>query len=130
MAHKTKVVKIDIGDVVMIKGEDKRRGKWKIGIVKELYRGKDQEIRSVQIKTAKGCLERPVQLLYPLELHSNKITWDGAVPRTEEASSNGDTQSKLGELNVNASEFRPKRTAAIISSIKMNNMAVNETDGK
>ena len=41
----------------MIKGEDKRRGKWKIGIVKELHRGKDQEIRSVQIKTAKGCLE-------------------------------------------------------------------------
>ena len=57
MTHKTKVVKIDIGDVVMIKGEDKRRGKWKIDIVKELYRGKDQQIRSVQIKTAKGCLE-------------------------------------------------------------------------
>ena len=57
MAHNTKEVKIDIGDVVMIKGEDKRRGKWKIGIVKELYRGKDQEIRSVQIKTEKGCLE-------------------------------------------------------------------------
>ena len=56
MAHNTKEVKIDIGDVVMIKGEDKRRGKWKIGIVKELYRGKDQEIRSVQIKTAIGYL--------------------------------------------------------------------------
>ena len=57
MVHNTKEVKIDIGDVVMIKGEDKRRGKWKIGMVKELYRGKDQEIRSVQIKTAAGCLE-------------------------------------------------------------------------
>ena len=55
MTHNTKVVKIDIGDVVMIKGEDKRRGKWKIGIVKKLYRGKDQEIRSVQIKTAKSA---------------------------------------------------------------------------
>ena len=37
MTHKTKVVTIDIGDVVMNKGEDKRKGKWKIGIVKELY---------------------------------------------------------------------------------------------
>ena len=46
-------MKIDIWDVVMIKGEDKRRGKWKIGIVKESYQGKDQEIRSVKIKTAK-----------------------------------------------------------------------------
>ena len=114
----------------MIKGEDKRRGKWKIGIVKELHRGKDQEIRSVQIKTAKGCLERQTQLLYPLELHCNKITSDGAVPRTEEVSSNGDIQSKLGELNVNASEFRPKRTAAIIGSIKMNDMVANETGGQ
>ena len=130
MAHKAKVVKIDIGDVVMIKGEEKRRGKWKIGIVKELYRGNDQEIRSVQIKTAKGCLEQLIQLLYSLELHCNEITSDDAVPRTEEVSSNGDIQSKLGELNVNASEFRPKRTAAIIGSIKMNDMVANETDGE
>ena len=105
MAHKAKVVKIDIGDVVMIKGEEKRRGKWKIGIVKELYRGNDQEIRSVKIKTAKGCLERLIQLLYSLELHCNEITSDDAVPRTEEVSSNGDIQSKHGELNVNATEF-------------------------
>ena len=69
-------------------------------------------------------------MLYPLELHCNKITSDGAVPRTEEVSSNGDIQGKLGELNVNASEFRPKRTAAIIGSIKMNDMVANETDGE
>ena len=91
-------MKIDIGDVVEIKGEDKRRGKWKIGIVKELYRGKDQEIRSVQIKTAIGCLERPIQLLYPLELHCNEITSDNAVPRTEEVPSNGDFRSKPDEF--------------------------------
>ena len=54
MVHKTKVVKIDIGDMVMINGKDKRRGKWKIGIVKELFQGKDQKIRSVEIKTAKA----------------------------------------------------------------------------
>ena len=34
--HKEKVVKIDIRDVVMIKGEDKR-GKWKIDIVKNRH---------------------------------------------------------------------------------------------
>ena len=46
----------------MIKGEDKRREEWEIGIAKELYRRKDQEIQSVQIKRAKGCLGRPIQL--------------------------------------------------------------------
>ena len=74
MTHKTKVVKIDTGDVVMIEGENKMRGKWKFGRVKELYRGTDQEIRSVQIKAAKECLEQPIQLLYPLELNCNEIT--------------------------------------------------------
>ena len=63
MVHKTKVLKIDIGDVIMIKSEDKKRGNWKISIVKELYQGKDHEIRGAQIKTAKGCLEQPIQLL-------------------------------------------------------------------
>ena len=96
--------------------------------MKELYRGKDQEIRSVQIKTAKECLERPIQLLYPLELHCNEMISDDSVPRTEKILSNGHIQSKLDELNVNASEFRPKRTAAIIGSIKMNDMVANETD--
>ena len=114
----------------MIKGEEKRRAKWKIGIVKELYRGNDQEIRSVQIKTAKGCLEQLIQLLYSLELHCNEITSDDAVPRTEEASSNGDIQSKHGELNVNATEFRPERTAVIIGSIKMSHIVANEIDGE
>ena len=130
MAHKAKVVKIDIGDVVMIKGEEKRRGKWKIGIVKELYRGNDQEIRSVQIKTAKGCLERLIQLLYSLELHCNEITSDDAVPRTEESPSNNDTQSKPDELKVNALKFRPKRTVAITGSIKVNVVVANKTDGE
>ena len=114
----------------MIKGEDKRRGKWKIGTVKELYRGKDQEIWNVQVKTAERCLERPVHLLYPLELHCNEITSDCAVPRTEEIPGNGDTQSKRNELNVYVSEFWPKRTTAIIGSIKMNDMVANETDGE
>ena len=98
--------------------------------MKELYGGKDQERRSVQIMTAKGCLERPVQLMYPLELHCNEITSDDAVPRTEEVSSNGDIQSKHGELNVNATEFRPERTAAIIGSIKMDDIVANEIDGE
>ena len=69
-------------------------------------------------------------MLYPLELHCNEITPDDAVLRTEEIPSNGDIQSKSDKLNVNASEFRPKRTAAITGSIKMNDMVANETDGK
>ena len=65
-------------------------------------------------------------MLYPPELHCNEITSDGAIPKTEEVPSNGN----IDKLNVNASEFQPKRKAAIIGSVKMNDMVANETDGK
>ena len=37
MKHKVKKMKISIGDVVLIKNEDRNRRKWKIGIVDKLY---------------------------------------------------------------------------------------------
>ena len=79
---------------------------------------------------AKWCLERPIQFLYPLEIHYIEMKPDDAVPRTEEIPSNDDVQSKLDELNVSASEFRPKRTAAAIGSMKMNDMVATETDNE
>ena len=45
MIHNTKAMKIGLGDVVLIKGEEKNKGKWTIGIVEELYKGKDEVIR-------------------------------------------------------------------------------------
>ena len=66
--------------------------------------------------------------MYPLELHCNEMTSDYAVPRTEKIPSYDGIQSKPDELNVNASEFQPKKTAATIGSIKMSDMVANETD--
>ena len=40
MHYKSKAVKINVGAVVMIKGESKKRGKWKIDIISELFQGK------------------------------------------------------------------------------------------
>ena len=41
-------MEITIGDVVVIKGDDKHRCKWNIGIVEKLYEGKDNIIRAVK----------------------------------------------------------------------------------
>ena len=49
MMHNTKAMKIEVGDVVVIKGEEKNKGKWSIGIVEELYKGKDDVIRGVKL---------------------------------------------------------------------------------
>ena len=72
MQHKSKAVNINVGDVVMIKDESKERGKWKISIISELFQGKDDQIRGAQVKTPRGYLDRPIQLLYPLALHCNR----------------------------------------------------------
>ena len=34
LRHKNTEIKIAVGDVVLIKGDEKNRGKWNIGIVK------------------------------------------------------------------------------------------------
>ena len=69
MKHKAKKMKISIGDVVLIKNEDRNRRKWKIGIVDNLYYGRDDVIRAVQLRSGNSFIQRPIQYLYPLELN-------------------------------------------------------------
>ena len=105
----------------MVKGEDKRRGTQWIGRIEELFVRKDGIIRDVLNKTAKGFSERPVQLLNPLKLHCSNITDDSNdtdLRMTKEGNTNG-------KLNPEALTFRPKQTAAVISSIKRNDMFMN-----
>ena len=61
-------MKININDVVMIKGDEKNRGKRKIGIIENIFMVKDSIISSVRIRTGKSIIEKPIQLLYPMEL--------------------------------------------------------------
>ena len=65
LKHKNKTFKINLGDVVMIKGEEKNRGHWKIAIKNHLYVGKDNIIRVAQLHTGKKITDRTIQLLYP-----------------------------------------------------------------
>ena len=41
MNHKSKTAIVKTGDVVLIKGDSKNRGKWNIGIVTNLFQGTD-----------------------------------------------------------------------------------------
>ena len=96
----------------MIKGEEENRGHWKIGIVNHLYIGQDNSIRVAQLRIGK-LIDRPIQLLYPLELHCEGIT-----------TTNGD--EKKNELNPSVTEFRPKRTAAEIAKWRLKDIATEE----
>lgn len=90
------------GDVVIVKTDNKNRGTWPLAIVNEVYPGSDGVIRTVQLRTAKSMLERPVQHLYPLELECDLCT-PVADPR----------------LNPQAQDFRPRRDAAAAARLRM-----------
>jgi len=112
MKHKVSKMKIAVGDVVLIKGESKNRGKWKMGVVNTLFEGKDNVIRAVKLRAGKSFMERPIQLLYPLELScdTSKVDDDNIATST---------------LSVKAKEYRPRRTAAAIADIKMHDILSN-----
>ena len=62
--------RLNVGDVVLLQGEEKNRGLWKMGVVEKLISRKDGVIRGAILKTGNGRKERPLQHLYPLELSS------------------------------------------------------------
>ena len=71
MKHNLNQKKIKVGEIVFVKREYKRRGSWKIVRIDKLFVRNDVVIRSAYIKTAKGFIEQPVQLLDPVERHCN-----------------------------------------------------------
>ena len=74
----------------------KNRGLCKIGIVEQLIPGRDGVVRGVRLREGKSFMERPIQFLYPLELHCDRESKQDTVP-----------------LNPTAQEFKPKRRAAV-----------------
>ena len=51
---------LEVGNIVMIKREQKNRSKWRIGKVTRLIAGRDGVTRGAKIQTAKSNIERPL----------------------------------------------------------------------
>ena len=97
------------GDVVIIKGEEKNRRNWRLGIVAELITGRDGVVRGAKLRAGKSYLERPVQHLYPLEL-SCDMTADASIRN----------------LDPKAPVFRPTRNAAVAAKVRIQDQADDE----
>ena len=92
-----------VGDVVIIRSDERNRGKWPLGIMKELFPGRDGIIRAVKLRSGRSHLERAVQHLYPLELKC-----ETKHPTTDP------------RLDPNAGTFRPiKRDAAVAAKLRV-----------
>ena len=67
------------------------------------------------LNCALELIDRPIQLLYPLELHCEGIT-------------TANEDEKKNQLNPSAKEFRPKRTAAEIANGRLKDIAMEDDD--
>ena len=56
-----------VGEVVIIKSDEKNLGKWKLGVVEAVIPGIDNVARGATVGTGKSVVERAVQHLFPLE---------------------------------------------------------------
>ena len=94
--HKKSSFTVAKGDVVIIQSDERNRWKWPVGVVEELYKGRDGVVRAVKLCAGKTFLERAVNQLYPLELSCDRSESRPSVP-----------------LNPDARDFRPTRDAAV-----------------
>ena len=83
------------GDVVIVHDDTLPRGLWKLGRVQEVLTGRDGLPRAALVRVASRdrqhiLLRRPLQLLYPLEIHEAE---------TLEASS-GDTPISIPDVDI------------------------------
>ena len=102
-----------VDEVVIIKSDEKNRGKWKIGVIEKVIRGIDGVIRGARVRTGTSVLERAVQHLFPLELSCDKTK-----------------QAMPAKLNVDATEFepRPKRRAAVEAEDRIAAVRIEEEE--
>ena len=102
-----------VGDVVIVKEDQKPKNTWKLPVVKQLFTGKDGITRGAKLKTAGGnqYLEHAIQHLYPLELQCDKesTTWST-------------------QLHVDVQEFtlQAKRNAAAAAMLRIRDIAEDE----
>lgn len=101
-----------VGDVVIISTDEKKRGRWPLGVVEELIVGRDGAVRGAKVRTEKSQLERAVQQLYPLELSCDKKQPVPAILNPE--------------LNPEATTFRPGRDAAVAAGLRVQEIAEDE----
>ena len=73
------------------------RGQWKLGMVQEIMKGQDGLTRAAVVKIASrdrqhSVLRRPIQLLYPLEIHC-----ESTEPSPSESLSNPENSESVSE---------------------------------
>ena len=143
---------VSVGDIVIIHDEGLPRGFWKLGKVEKLIAGRDSAVRGavLRLSSGTGTLQRPIQLLYPLEVREVPVpgtTSSGEdvpnvpdddppnvpdddppnVPDDDAPDVPGDDVPDVDEGNPPASSARPQRASAFRARDRL--MATALADG-
>ena len=95
-----------VGEIVLVVGEQKNRGIWMKGKVLHHIKGRDGIVRGAVLLHKGHKIERPLELLYPLEIRS-----------AETGERVTDTRKKFQQEKTDKVS-RPKRVAAKNSQLK------------
>jgi len=92
-----------VGEIVLIGADNKKRWEWPIARILELIPGRDGHVRVAKLKTSSGILTRPIQRIYSMEISSPVD-----VPVFPEVGS--DDKKEVEEDNIKESESKEVRT--------------------
>ena len=103
---------IRAGDIVIVHDENRLRGLWKLGRVRELIPGVDGNVRGTFVRVQSGgghsTIKRPVQRLYPLEVRAEVMDSQEIVPTDEVSVNVSSKTTEKAELPA-----RPRRQASL-----------------
>ena len=94
---------------MIVKTEDKSRGKWPLGIIENLIVGNDGVVRGAKLRAGKSYMERAIQQLYPLELSCDR-----------------QLSAPQARMNPEATPFHPKRYAAVAARLRLQEITQEE----
>jgi len=83
---------LNVGDVVLVGDDNRKRIDWKLGRIIELIAGRDGVERVAKLKTSNGELTRPIQKLFPLEVKGKED------PVLEKASESKEKVTRSGRI--------------------------------
>ena len=104
----------DIGDIVLVLGDGKNRGEWRKAKILSHIKGKDGVVRGVKLLHHGNQIQRPLQLICPLEIKCSQIS---EVRREE-------SKEKIEEKEVK----REKRKAAKVAEKRIKAQARAENN--
>ena len=104
--------------MVLVHDQDHPRGFWKMARVQSLITGKDGVARGATLKVASKSgtpttLQRPLQLLFPLEVSSDSPTTNVMEPESESTKQQTASAEAPEQEEAPPGTSRPQRGAAI-----------------